>query len=359
MSPQTARDTHLARRRLLKAAALTPALTGMAAGAAAAAPAHGGPPGPSAYADAYTGTYAGGGASAGAATGSDADGLARPVPTDQSDWAGVAKAFGRPGNMLGGNLAYHTAFPRNDLRVHSYGVRITPDLALGSHMAFVRYSDDTVLVMGDLLVTEDELQPISDRFQAAGIEQAAIHKHLLAHTPDVWWMHVHGTDQDAEALAHSMRKALDVTGTPGPPPAVRHHIDLDAKAMDAAFGCEGDNVGTVRKYVFRRRETILDGPRVLPPGLGSTSAFVFQPLGGGRAALHGDLVMVADEVQGVLSALRRGGLHLVELHHHNLRDEPRLFFVHVWSVGNATRMAKTLRKAVDLTDVVPTPTHRG
>jgi hypothetical protein len=99
------------------------------------------------------------------------------------------------------------------------------------------------------------------------------------------------------------------------------------------------------------RETVADAPVTLPPRLGATSAFVVQPLDGGRAALSDDLVMIAKEVQPVLVALPRGGVTLVEAHHHNLTDEPRLFLVHYWAVS----LAKAIRRAVDTTNVVPMP----
>ncbi|GHH18740.1 DUF1259 domain-containing protein [Streptomyces rubradiris] len=94
---------------------------------------------------------------------------------------------------------------------------------------------------------------------------------------------------------------------------------------------------------------------VLPAGLGSTTSANFQPLGGGRAALSGDLVMTAGEVQTALTILRGGGIALVELHHHHLTEEPCLFFVHYWSVGDAVRLARAVRKAVDATNAVPMP----
>jgi hypothetical protein len=92
---------------------------------------------------------------------------------------------------------------------------------------------------------------------------------------------------------------------------------------------------------------------VLPPGLGSTTIINFQPLGHGRAAISGDCVMVASEVQNVVKALRHAGVEVVELHNHGLRDEPRLFFTHFWATGDAVTLARRLRPAVDATNVVP------
>ncbi|MCL7380760.1 DUF1259 domain-containing protein [Streptomyces sp. 35G-GA-8] len=275
----------------------------------------------------------------------------QPVTTTPADWQQVARALGREGAMAG-DEAYNTHFPRGDLDVVSYGVRISPQLALGSHVAFVRYTDGTVLAMGDLTVTEGELQEVTDVLQAHGIEQTALHKHLLAHSPDVWWTHVHAHGRDPVAIARGLRAALDRTATPPPNPRSPKPLDLDTEGIDAALGMKGSDDGGVYKATFARREVIVERGMALPRGLGAISAFIFQPLGAGKAALNGDVVMVAEEVQPVIKILRRGGIGLVELHNHGLRDEPRLFFIHLWAVADAVELARTLRKAVDATNVV-------
>ncbi|MEV5667022.1 DUF1259 domain-containing protein [Streptomyces flaveolus] len=312
------------RRRVLAAAALAPVLAGMPAraGALSAGPEDGAP--------------------------------VEPVMTALADWAEVGEALGRTGDMR--RFMYHTGFPRWDLTVFSRGIRVDPTLALGTHVSFVRYADHSTLLMGDTVVTERELQRFSDVLHRHGIEQTAIHKHLLAHEPDVWWIHVHAHSHDPVTVARGLRAALERTGTPlAQPPSVSPPADLDTAAIDAALGIEGFADGSIYRCTYVRRETITDGHVILPPGLGSTSAVGFQPLGGGRAVLSGDLALVAHEVQPALMALRRGGIELVELHHHNLTDEPRLFFVHYWAVGDAVSLAKGLRPAVDATNVVPMP----
>ncbi|MFI9777455.1 DUF1259 domain-containing protein [Streptomyces sp. NPDC051956] len=310
------------RRRVLTAAALAPVLAGAGPASARAMP----------------------------------DGaLVKPVTTTASDWAAVAKALGRSGNLLRGTT-YHTPFPRDDLRVVVEGnIVITPELALGAHVAFVRYADGSTMCMGDVAVTERELQRVIDAWQANGIAQTALHKHLPTHRPDIWWVHVHGHGHDELALAHGLRAGFERTGippaTPAGPPSP---VDLDTAGIDAALGAKGSSDGVVYKAVFARRETICDGHLVLPAGLGATSAFIFQPLGNGRAALSGDCVMVAEEVQNVMGALRRGRIKLVELHNHHVTESPRLFFTHFWAVGDAVKLARALRPAVDATNVVPT-----
>lgn len=286
------------------------------------------------------------------------DALVEPVMTKQADWADVGEVLGRPGDMR--RFMYHTGLPRRDLTVFSRGVRIDPALALGTHVSFVRYADHSTLLMGDVVVTERELQTFCDVLQEHGIMQTAIHKHLLAHEPDIWWVHVHAHGHDPVAVARGLRAAFRCTGTP-PAEATTSSptVNLDTTAVDAAMGVKGAADGEIYKCTYVRRETVADGHLVLPPGLGATTSVNFQPLGGGRAALSGDLVMIADEVQPVLTALRRGGVELVEVHHHNLNDEPRLFFVHYWAIGDAVGLAEAVRRAVDLTNVVPMPGGTG
>ncbi|MGW7256988.1 DUF1259 domain-containing protein [Streptomyces sp. NPDC054834] len=280
--------------------------------------------------------------------------LIEPVMTQLSDWTDVGQALGGPGDMK--RFMYHTGLPRRDLKVYSRGVRIDAGLALGTHVSFVRYSDGSTLLMGDVVLTEQELQPFIDVLQQHGILTTAIHKHLLAQRPDIWWVHVHAHAHDPVTVAHGLRAAFDRTATPRPVAATANSLpplDMDTAAVDAAIGVPGARDGNIYKSTFVRKETVTDGHLVLPPGLGSTTSINYQPLGGGRVAINGDFVLVAREVQDTLVALRRAGIDLVELHHHNLTDEPRLFFVHYWAVGDAVQLAKALRPAVDATDVVP------
>jgi hypothetical protein len=277
-----------------------------------------------------------------------------PVPTTVADWSSVAAALGRPGMLSKDNTVYRVSFPRRDLTVTSYGVTIKPGFALGSYVAFARYRDGQTLLMGDLVVTETELQAVTDALHAHGLAQTAVHKHLLAQDPDIWWTHIHGVSTDAVALANGVRAALDRTATPAAaPPAPPPALDLDTAGIDNALGTTGTNDGGIYKFSFARDETISMDRRVLNPAMGVTTALNFQPTGGGRAAINGDFVMTADEVQNVIEALRAGGIQIVELHNHMLDEEPRLFFMHFWANDDAVALARTLRQAVDATAVHP------
>ncbi|GAA0358902.1 DUF1259 domain-containing protein [Actinoallomurus spadix] len=284
---------------------------------------------------------------------------ADPVPSlsasDDAGWSGVAHALGRSGKLSTDKKVYRVSLPRSDLKVTSYGVSIKPGLALGGYAAFTRYPDGMTLMMGDLVVTEPELQKVTDALQRQGIEQTAVHKHLLAHQPEVWWAHVHATGRDAAAIARSLRAALDVTATP-PAPAASSPApapQIDTAAIDRVMGTKGTNDGGIYKFTFERTSPVTEHGRVIPPGMGVTTALNFQSTGGGKAAINGDFAMTADEVQHVIQALRSGGISIVELHNHALHDEPRLFYMHFWANNDAVELAKTLHKAVTQQAVTP------
>jgi hypothetical protein len=281
---------------------------------------------------------------------------AQPVVTTEADWQAVAEALGRPGKLSADGLVYRVGFPRRDLSVRSHDVQIAPGLALGSYAAFSRYPDGTVVMMGDLVVTEAELPPVTDTLQEGGVEQTAVHKHLLAHEPELWWSHIHGAAPDPVAMAQTVRMALNRTSTPPPAdagPSSQPQLELDTAALDAALGTTGTNDGGIYKFSFQRNEPITGAHGVLAPGMGITTAINFQPTGGGRAAINGDFAMLAEEVQPVIQALRAGGIEIVEVHNHSLDDQPRVFYLHFWANDDAAELAQALGSAVRAHNVSP------
>ncbi|GAA1707988.1 DUF1259 domain-containing protein [Streptomyces yatensis] len=282
-----------------------------------------------------------------------AGGGQKPVSTTARDWKGVADALGREGKVMGGTV-YRVALPRGDLKVTSYGVQVKAGLALGSYAAFARYPGGQNLAMGDLVVTEKELPKVTDALQKAGIDQTALHKHLLAQTPQIWWTHFHATGTNQEKIARGLKAVLDATGTPpSAKPTSPGPVGLDTRAIDKALGTKGTSEGGIYKFTFAHNQTITAHGRVLPPAMGVTTAINFQPTGGGKAAINGDFAMTAGEVQKVIKALRAGGIDIVELHNHALDDDPRLFYLHFWANDNAVKLARGLGHAVDNQDVKP------
>jgi hypothetical protein len=268
----------------------------------------------------------------------------------QAPLAGVAEALGRSGaDQPGGVVRF--SFPRGDLTVVADGVTLKPALALGSWVAFQSTGPHTAMAMGDLVLLESEVAGVMRALQAGGVEQTALHNHVLGETPRVMYMHVsaHG---DPVKIAQTIRTALGTTKTPlGTPaaPAAPSAADLDTAGIAAALGVAGKLNGVVYQVSVPRREKISEGGHEVPPSMGVATAINFQPTGGGKAAITGDFVMRAEEVNPVIRALQAAGINPTALHTHMLDETPRLFFMHFWANDDAVTLAKGLRVALDKT----------
>jgi len=265
------------------------------------------------------------------------------------DWDAVGEAIGKEGERMEGDV-YRINMPRSDLSVTSEGVDIKPGLALGSYAAFKQTGENEAMVMGDLVLTEDEYNPVIDRLQEGGIEQTAIHKHLLNESPAVWWTHIHGRGDPAE-LAQTIRAALDLSGTPlSESGGGSEDLGIDTEQLDEIIGHTGKTEGGIHKYNIGRSEEVTteDGTSLNAP-MGVATAINFQPTEGDQAAINGDFVMTAEEVNPVIRTLRENGIEVVSLHNHGLDEEPRLFYMHFWANNDAVTLAQGLRAALDET----------
>ena len=263
----------------------------------------------------------------------------------------IAHALGRAGSMQPGGV-YKVAFPRSDLHVVAHGVAIKPALALGSWIAFAEEGDHT-MAMGDLVLLPSEVNPVISILQDGGIEQSAVHNHLIEESPHVMYVHFEGHG-DAVRLATTLRRALEATKTPLRPPAASNAattIDLPAADLDRILRASGKINGGVYQFGIPRASAITEGTMTIPPSMGTATAINFQPTGGGRAAISGDFVMTANEVNNVIRALRKGRVDVTALHSHMLNEQPRLFFMHFWANADAKQLAATLRSALDQMDV--------
>ena len=272
---------------------------------------------------------------------------ADPVP-HRSDWKDVEQALGRAGSVQPGDV-YKVSFPRSDLAVVADGVTVKPALALGSWIAF-RESNRHAMAMGDLVLLESEVNPVIDILQGGGIEQSALHNHLIGETPHVMYVHFSGHGNAAK-LAATLHAALAVTKTPMGPPAAPASpapaLDLPTTDLDRILGYAGKANGGVDQFSVPRAETITEHGDDVPPSMGTATAINFQPTGGGRAAISGDFVMTAAEVNPVIRALRAGGIRVTALHSHMLDETSRLFFMHFWANDDAAKLATALRSALD------------
>lgn len=207
--------------------------------------------------------------------------------------------------------------------------------------------------MGDLVLTEDEINPVISALQAGGIEPTALHNHLLFETPRVMYLHL-GGQGDPVHLAQEIHAALLKTATPmsTSAPTLAGPLDPDTKHLDALLGYHGKAVNGVYQYSIPRAETITDAGTVIPPAMGVATGINFQPTGQGSAAITGDFVLLAKEVPLVIQALRKQGIDVTALHSHMLSDSPHLFFLHFWANANALKLAQGLRAALDQTKSV-------
>ena len=267
--------------------------------------------------------------------------------TAPASWTAVDQALGRPGTTQPDGVRRYS-FPRTDLNVQLDGVRLKPALALGSWLAF-RSGRNNDEVMGDLVLTPEEVNPVMSGLLNGGIEVTAVHNHLLRASPPTIYMHVRGQGDPAK-LAATLRAALALSHTPlaappAAPPAAA--LDLDAAGLDGAIGRKGKVNGGIYQFTIPRGEKITNNGMDEGASMGTGTAINFQPLGGGRAATTGDFVLLASEVDPVMRALRSSGIEITALHSHMLGEQPSLYFMHFWAVGDASKLAAGLRSGLD------------
>ena len=271
------------------------------------------------------------------------------------DWTPVGAAIGKPGTLQPDGV-YKIGLPRTDLHVKVGAVELKPTLALGAWIAFRKMATGTS-VMGDLVLTEDEVTPVMAKLQDGGIEITALHNHVLNETPRIMYMHINGHG-DALTLAQAIHTALALSKTPfssAPPKQAPEQSDLDTKQLDQIIGRAGKLNGGVYQFAIPRAEKIYEGEMTgadpIPSSMGLATAINFQPTSGGRAAITGDFVLTAGEVNPVIAALRANGIAVTALHSHMLNDSPHLFFMHFWANDDAVRLARGLRSALDRTNL--------
>lgn len=265
------------------------------------------------------------------------------------DWSATDRALGRSGAPQPGGV-HKFSFPRSDLTVTLGGTQLRPALALGSWIAFKRTSDGQSMAMGDLVLTEDEVAGVLSRLQKGGVEQTAMHNHLLNEKPRISYVHVMAKG-DAEKIAQTLHDALAGTKTPMTPPhtGTPLRLDLDTVAIAAALGVSGKGNTGVYQVSVPRPETIREGGEEIPPSMGVATAINIQPTTNGRAVTTGDFVLLPSEVNAVIRALNSHGIVVTALHSHLLMDQPHVLFMHFWGDDDAMKLAHGLKAALDAT----------
>lgn len=274
------------------------------------------------------------------------------LPAQASSWTSVEQVLGRVGAPQPGDVM-RFSFPRRDLRVTVGDVQVRPSLALGSWVAFKRMPDGQAMVMGDLVLTEGEINPVISALQQGGVEQTAVHNHILGGSPNTMYVHIRAHGRELE-IARAIRRGLEASRTPldTTPAGAAPAFTLDTAAIARALGYGGRVNGGVYQVNVARAERITEDGHEVPPSMGLATAINFQPTGGGNAAVTGDFVMIGTEVNPVVRALRDNGIGVTALHSHMIGETPRLYFMHFWANSDAIKLARGLTAALAKTNSV-------
>jgi len=224
---------------------------------------------------------------------------------------------------------------------------IKPGLALGSWAAFLG-TDDNAMVMGDLVLLETELNPVIAKLRSSGFDISAVHNHLMEESPRVLYAHYMGHGP-AVQLATSLRAALAVSKTPLEKPAAAAEEAASpawVKAVEDAVGRKGTFKGGVLSYGVPRSDAVTMGGMTIAPAAGVAEAINFQAADSGNVATTGDFVLTAEEVNPVISELQGHQISVTALHSHMLTEQPRLFFMHFWSVGSPEAVGGGIKAAL-------------
>ena len=275
--------------------------------------------------------------------------LAQAGNDKPGEWQAVEQAIGRSGQVQADG-ASKFGFPRSDLKVTVEGIELKPALALGGWVAFSKPGTGS-MIMGDLVLTEDEVTPVMSSLEKNGVQVTALHNHVLHESPRIMYMHI-GGHGDAVKLATAVKEAVALTKIPAPkaPASAQPDIGIDTAGIEQALGHKGKINGGVFQVAVPRVEKISESGMPVPASMGISTALNFQPTGDGKAAITGDFVLLGPEVNPVIQALRSHGIDVTALHSHMLDEQPRLFFMHFWANDDAVKLAKGLRAALDKTN---------
>jgi hypothetical protein len=252
------------------------------------------------------------------------------------------------------NGQFKITVPQNDLNVMVDGFKIIPPMGLGSWVAFAPTSEEP-MIMGDIVVTEKDLKPVQQEIIKQGLTITAIHNHFVRNEPDVMYMHIGGMGSEKK-LAKSVKAILDkVTEIRGVNPSsakISTVVNtLNTKLLDSILGFSGTMNNGVYKITIGRPDVKLNEHGApVSTFLGFNTWASWQGTSE-NAAVAGDFTMTADEVAPVIKALIENDIEVVALHNHMVHEDPRIFFLHYWGVGQAEKLAKGLRKALDQTGV--------
>jgi Domain of Unknown Function (DUF1259) len=265
-----------------------------------------------------------------------------------SDYQEVLKVLNRKGDFRADVLKVN--IPRNDLKMTIQGVSTPTPFGFGGWIALTKTADGSDVMMGDLVLLQDEVNPVMSALLDSGIDVTALHNHFFWDEPHVYYMHVHGMGKSAE-LAQRVKPGLDLIGHVKPaapmPFSGGAGTALDTAKLAKIVGHEGEQSGAVYKITVGRDDLGMKehGAAInARMGLNTWAAFVGTQE---DAAIAGDVAMVENEVTPVLKALRKNGIDVVAIHHHMIEERPMVIFLHYWGRGPAEKLATSFKAVLD------------
>lgn len=270
-----------------------------------------------------------------------------------SDTARIQALTGMQGAWNAKEAVYKVTSPRTDMSVSVDGFSLPPFMGLTSWAAFIDGGKAEAMVMGDLALFPDEVNPVLDVLLAKGVQVTALHNHFFYDDPKAYFMHISGDDSlsrlaggigEAMAKIKEIRKAHAAPPTAFGGPAVSGPSSISPKPIEAVFGMEGEKKDGMLKLTFGRKTRMPCGCEAgKAMGVNTWAAFAGQD---GKALVDGDVAMREEELQGVLKALRAAGINIVAIHQHMIEEKPRILFLHYWGKGKAIDLAKGVKAAL-------------
>ena len=268
---------------------------------------------------------------------------AQDVPSDYQD---ALKLLDRKGDFKAGVLKVNV--PRSDLKMTIQGVSTPTAFGFGGWLSMTKTSDNTDVMMGDLVLLQDEVNPVMSALLDNGIEVTALHNHFFWDEPHVYYMHVHGMGK-ADDLARRVKPGLDLIGhvTPTPVTALSATgTPLDTEKLSKIIGHPGEQSGAVFKITIGRDDLgMKDHGAAINARMGLNTWAAFFGMQE-DAVVAGDIAMLEGEVTPVLKALRKNGLGVVAIHHHMTGEQPMVIFLHYWGKGPAEKLANAFKAAL-------------
>jgi hypothetical protein len=272
-----------------------------------------------------------------------------PAPSMPPEYAAVLQTLGRQGDFKDNVLKVN--IPRNDLKISVDGIATPTPFGFGGWVAFAKGDHGMDVMMGDLVLTEAEVNPVMSAVLENGLEATALHNHFFFDSPRMFYMHVHGHGTTAD-LAKKIQPAIALIGkgaAPAGPPSAGRTLEgkLDTDAIARTIGAQGEQNGSVYKITRGRSDlTVKEMGATINArmGLNTWAAFYGSDT---EAVVAGDVAMLATEVTPVLKALRANGIDVVAIHHHMIGTAPDVYFLHYWGKGSAQKLATGVKAAVD------------